>query len=156
MQKPPNINIFDAVSTHTMAERSPLLQARINAATLKDKTAIIPPPPAPIFNVVLPNNIFGAYNPLIPLLPPPAPPAAITSCGLIPPSYKAGEKLDIATFCAIYELSEAILERLKDNAYTGTQAFAHMEPAELREMGFKPGEIVDLKEAVKAWAVYVK
>jgi len=138
-----------------MTERSPLLQARVNAAAIKDK-AIIPAPPAPIFNVVLPNNIFGTYNPQIPLIAPPAPPAAITLCGLIPPSYEAREKLDIATFCVIYGLSDAILQRLQDNAYTGTQAFAHMTPAELRELRFRPGEIVDIKEAVKAWALYVK
>ena len=39
-----------------------------------------------------------------------------------------------------------------DNKYSGTQAFAHMEASELRELGFKPGEIVDLKEAVLEWA----
>ena len=42
---------------------------------------------------------------------------------------------------------------MTDNAYTVTHAFAYMETAELREMGFKAGEIVDLKEAVKEWAV---
>jgi len=28
----------------------------------------------------------------------------------------------------------------------------HMESNELQELGFKPGEIVDLKEAVLEWA----
>lgn len=37
--------------------------------------------------------------------------------------------------------------------YTTTHAFAHMEMTELCKMGFKAGEIVDLKEAVKEWAV---
>lgn len=107
------------------------------------------PPAAPVINVVLPNNLYGQYPP--PALPPPIPAPQMT--GLIPATHEPGSRLDMATFCAVFRLSDAISHRLTDNAYTATHAFAHMEPAELREMGFKAGEIVDLKEAVKEWAV---
>lgn len=104
---------------------------------------------APVINVVLPNNLYGQY---LPAGGPPAPPAP-QATGLIPVTHEPGSKLDIETFCVIFNLSDSIQQRLKENAYTGTHAFAHMETTELREMGFKAGEIADLKEAVKEWAV---
>jgi len=57
----------------------------------------------------------------------------------------------MAQFCSILVLSEDIYHHLDENKYLGTQAFAHMESGELHKLGFKPGEIVDLKEAVKEW-----
>jgi len=111
----------------------------------KDKAP--PLPAAPVINVVLPNNLYGQY---LPAVPPPIPVPQMT--GLIPATHQAGSKLDMAMFCALFGLSDAIHQRLKDNAYSSTHAFAHMESGELREMGFKAGEIVDLKEAIKEWA----
>jgi hypothetical protein len=140
------MNLFDAVSAHAIASKSPILQARINQMN-RDKAP--QPPAAPVVNVVLPNNLYGQYPP--PVLPLPIP--VLQATGLIPATHEPGSKLDIATFCAIFGLSNAIYERLTENAYTATHAFAHMETTELREMGFKAGEIVDLKEAVKEWAV---
>ena len=68
--------------------------------------------------------------------------------GLIPSTHGPGPRMSMEQFW----LSEDIFRRLDTNKYSGTQAFAHMEPSELRELGFKPGEIVDLKEAVAEWA----
>ena len=107
-----------------------------------------PPPAAPVINVVLLNNLYGHY---LPPGPPPSIPVPQMT-GLIPATHQPGSKLDMATFCAIFNLSDAIHQRLKENAYSSTHAFAHMESGELREMGFKAGEVVDLKEAVKEWA----
>jgi hypothetical protein len=146
MEKPPNINLFDAVSTHMVASKLPLLQAHLNAMA-KEKAPL--PPPAPIVNVVLPNDMFNPYQQHG--LGPPLPALLIT--GLIPPSYKPGPKMDMAQFCSIFALSDDIYCHMDENKYSGTQAFAHMESGELRELGFKPGEIVDLKEAVKEWAL---
>jgi len=144
MEKPPNINLFDPVSTHTVASKSPLLQARLNAMA-KEK-APPPPPAAPVVNIVLPNDMFNPYQQHRPPVP------ALQTTGLIPPSYRPGPRMDMAQFCSIFALSEDIYRRLDENKYSGTQAFTHMESGELRELGFKPGEIVDLKEAVKEWA----
>ena len=52
----------------------------------------------------------------------------------------------------MFSLSEDTYCHLDENKYSGTQAFAHMESSELHKLGFKPGKIVDLKEAVKEWA----
>lgn len=95
------------------------------------------------------NNLYGQYLPAGGPLPLAAPQAT----GLIPVMHKLGSKLNIKTFCIIFYLLDSIQQQLKENAYTRTHAFTHMEMAELWEMGFKAGEIADLKEAVKEWAV---
>ena len=112
---------------------------------------------APIFNVVLPNNPYGPYQipPLghaaaIPPLAPAAPPAL--SAPLIPPGLVLGPRMDMATFCQVFNLSGTILSRLRDNAYSGTHAFPYMTGEELLTLGFKPGEIINMKEAITKWA----
>ena len=129
--------------------KSPLLQARLNAMANKG-------PAAPVINcnVVMPNDMFGFLRPapappLVPTFQPPAPgPQA-----LIPPDLQPGIKQDIATFCRTHGLSEEVLEKFRAHAYTGTQAFRYISVQELKDLGFKPGEIVDLKEAVLEWAI---
>ena len=61
--------------------------------------------------------------------------------------------MSMEQFCSVFALSDDIFRRLDANKYSGTQAFAHMESSELWELGFMPGEIVDLKEAVLEWAL---
>ena len=143
MEKPPNILLFDLVSSHTAISKSPLLQARLNAIS-KEKAP--PPPAAPIINVVLPNDMFNPHQHQRPLV------SAPQMTGLIPSTHGPGPWMSMEQFCSVFALSEDIFRRLDTNKYSGTQAFAHMEPSELRELGFKPGEIVDLKEAVAEWA----
>lgn len=107
------------------------------------------PPQPPVINVVLPNDLYGQYPPLgLPL-----PTSVPQMTGLIPATHEPGLRLDMVIFCAVFGLSDMVLCQLTDNAYTATHAFAHTEPVELREMGFKAGEIVDLKEAVREWVV---
>jgi hypothetical protein len=110
----------------------------------------------PVFNVVLPNN-FGMYQDLVPApaWPPPLHSAVAApgiSANLIPANCTAGSKIDLITFCQIYALTDSIKQRLQDNAITGTHAFAHMTSTDLQEMGFKLGEVIDLKEAIQEWA----
>jgi hypothetical protein len=120
--------------------RSPLLQAHLKAIK-KEKG---PQAPRPVVNVVLPAN-FGIPLPVAPAAPPPA------DSRLIPSHYWEGPKMDLSAFCAIYELPDHVYQRLNENAITSTHAFAYMTPADLVTMGFKFGEVVDLKEVVKAW-----
>jgi hypothetical protein len=114
----------------------------------------------PVFNVVLPNN-FGMYQdfphaplaqPLQPAGPAPAQAAPVFSTNLIPENYTEGSKIDLTTFCEIYALADSIKQRLQENAITGSHAFAHLSSADLQAMGFKLGEVIDLKEAIKEWA----
>ncbi len=111
----------------------------------------------PVFNVVLPNN-FGMYQnfphapAMQPLQPAPALAAPAFSTNLILVNYAEGSKIDLTTFCEIYALANSIKQRLQENAITGTHAFAHMASADLQALGFKLGEVIDLKEAIKEWA----
>ena len=114
-------------------------------------------PQAPVINVVLPNN-FGMYQDF-PYAPAPAiqPPqvapimAPAVSTNLIPTNYVEGSKINLVTFCEIYNLADSIKQRLEENAITGSHAFAHMSTTDLQAMGFKLGEVIDLKEAIKEW-----
>jgi len=140
LEHPPNIREFDPVSGHAIVSRSLLLQARLKAME-KEKG---PQASGPIVNVVLPAN-YGLPPPMAPLLNP------VADSGLIPSQYMEGQKMDLSAFCDIYGLPEKVYERLNENAITGTHAFVHMTPADLVTMGFKIGEVIDLKEAVKTW-----
>ncbi|TFK35642.1 hypothetical protein BDQ12DRAFT_611582, partial [Crucibulum laeve] len=151
IETPPNTTLFNEVSPTSIVAESPILQACLNAMA-KEKATLS----APVINVVLPNDIFGLYCPTAPA-PLPAQLAPIhqqqhvASSGLIPTHLHPGVKMDMTTFCATYHLSNAILSWFKENAFTGTQAFQYIDNSEIKEMGFKLGEIVDLKEAVEEW-----
>jgi hypothetical protein len=107
---------------------------------------------APIINVVLPNNFAGypthaasaggpATMPFTPAADSPLLTAILTE----------GSKMDIEMFCSIYSLSNDLLSRFQERRVSGTHAFAHISVKELKEMGFKIGEIIDVKEAIMNW-----
>lgn len=74
---------------------------------------------------------------------------------LLPPNLRPGARTDLAAFCARYELSDNILALLAEAKYTGTHAFRHIQVKDLQEIGFRPGEIADLKDAVLLWVNHV-
>jgi hypothetical protein len=125
---------------HTIVSKSPLLTSRLRAME-KEK------PQAPVVNVVLPAN-FGLPLPVV--MQPLAQPQIET--GLIPSTLTGGPRMDIDTFCVVYQLPYAILQHFHENAITGTHAFSHIADRDLMGMGFKIGEVIDLKEAVRIWA----
>ena len=148
---PPNIREFDLISSHTIVSKSPLLQARLKVME-KEKGPQLPP--APVFNVILPENTYGHFQP--PHNPFPPVPQAVhvppPSTGLIPRTHSEGPKLDITNFCTIYVLPDVVLQRFREHAISGTHAFSHMDSSDLTGMGFRLGEIIDLKEAITVWA----
>lgn len=107
---------------------------------------------APVINVVMPNDLFGILRPPFAPAAGPQPPVP-ASQPLIPTHLQPGIKQDIGTFCFIHGLSLDVLEKFRANAYTGTQAFRYIDVQELKDLGFKLGEIADLKEAILDWAV---
>jgi hypothetical protein len=121
--------------------KSPVLQARLNAMA-KEKG------PAPhVINVVLPNNAYGYQPPLA------QPHVSLTS--LILPTYVEGPEMDIERFCLVYNLPSSIQANFHESAITGTHAFAEINSADLKEMGFKLGEIIDLKRAIGNWVSHI-
>ena len=126
---------------HTIVSKSLLLTSRLKAME-KEKE-----PQAPVINMVLPAN-YGLPPPVAAQLPP----LFQKPTGLIPSTLSEGPRMDIDTFCIIYLLPDAILHHFRDNAITVTHAFSHIAKIDLVGMGFKIGEVIDLKEAVKMWA----
>ena len=132
------------VASHAVITKSPILQARLNAMA-KEKG-----PASHIVNVVLPNNAYG-YHPVVPLAQ--LLQAAPTS--LMLPNYIEGPEIDIERFCLIYNLPPTIHTHFHESALTGTHAFSEINSANLKEMGFKLGEIIDLKQAISSWVSHM-
>jgi hypothetical protein len=152
LEHPPNICEFDPISSHTIVSKSPLLQARLKAM---EKEKGPQQPPAPVFNVILPDNAYGHFQPA-PRDPFPPVPLAVHAplplMGLIPGTHSEGLKMDIASFCCIYALPDMVLQRFQEHAISGTHAFSHINSSDLTGMGFQLGEVIDLKEAIGVWA----
>lgn len=141
---PPNNEKFDALGTGALAEKSPLLQRRLqlNAEAKATTTQEIHN------HMHIPPELLGVFRPQAT-----APTAAQDTVPmLLPSALNPGPKLTIEEFCAIYSLSNEILSRLRENGYSGSHVIQHIEIGELRSMQFKPGEIAELKEAVRVWA----
>ena len=118
------------------------------------------PDAAPIRNMVLPNNMFVMYHAATPIPIPalgpavtPTNPHTPTTSNLIPSHLHPGPHIQINEFCNLHCLREKIVYQLIENGFTGTQAFCFIETKDLKDMGFKPGEIADLKDVIKAWAI---
>lgn len=125
----------------SIVSKSPLLQARINSMR-KEKGAqpANEPIQVHIYNQGQPGGTQAD-----------APPAAPQSNGLIPVTHFAGIRLDIEEFVEFYQLPSSFLRLFAENAITGTHAFSHITTDDLKAMGFKFGEIIDLKEAIMLW-----
>ncbi|PPQ78672.1 hypothetical protein CVT24_002261 [Panaeolus cyanescens] len=154
LEHPPSIREFDPVSRYTVISKSPLLQARVKAMQQERAPATAS---APIINVVLPENLYGlaggalanAHAGPATTLPTHAP-----HSGLIPHHLSAGEHMNIRTFCEVYALPSTILQHFEDHGVTGTHAFSRISHAQLENMGFRIGEIVDLEDAINSWACF--
>ena len=134
------------VSAHAVITKSPILQARLNTMA-KEKGQ------APhVINIVLPNNAYGYQPPPVAVT---QPHAASTSTSLILPTYIEGLEMDIERFCLVYNLPSTILAHFRESAITGTHAFAEINSTDLKEMGFKLGEIIDLKRAISNWVSHM-
>jgi hypothetical protein len=139
-------------SKDAIVSKSSILQARLDKKENKQKSQAAAN--MPIVNVVLPNNILSPFG----LLNATSSSTLQTQTGinsLVPDGYEPGPKITITEFCVRHGLSKSILERFNENAFTGTQAFRHMQEVELRTMLFKPGEIADIKDAIETWAIKI-
>jgi hypothetical protein len=81
--------------------------------------------------------------------PPQAAQPAPTS--LMLPNYIEGPEMDIERFCLIYNLPPTIITHFYESAISGTHAFSEINSTDLKEMGFKLGEIIDLKRVISSW-----
>ena len=61
--------------------------------------------------------------------------------------------MSIAEFCVYYELDDSIRARLDDNGFKVARVLQYVAVNDLKEMGFKFGEIAALKDGVGCWSV---
>ena len=87
--------------------------------------------------------------------PPPPPPLPTTSTldMLLPPLCSIGPSMPLAAFCLKYNVTEVVWKKLDDEGYTDAHLLQYVSIAELKEAGFKNGEIVSLRYAVSKWSV---
>jgi hypothetical protein len=165
LEKPPNHKLFSTEK----AILSPVLQRRKDAAAKNSGSAAAPGPP--VFNITIGNDITdlfrgGPSHATAPVpnanyaadaqaKPVPAlnSPPARESLTLLPPSHAPGIDMSLADFCALYDLSPGIFQKLIDNDYKTARFLRFLTFPEMKEMGFKLGEIAGLRDAVELWSV---
>jgi hypothetical protein len=106
------------------------------------------PPAAPPVHIHLPQQAFGAQ--VFNQMAPPALPAI--NLPLLCTDLSPGERLTIADFCSRYSLAADIHKRLIENGFSTSLALQRVTVSDLKEMGFKMGEVAELEEAVEMWA----
>ncbi|KAJ7767540.1 hypothetical protein B0H14DRAFT_3895066 [Mycena olivaceomarginata] len=141
---PPNHAIFSGKGNGSLAPS--ILQKHIAA-----NAAYQPASTAPTINV--------SFNGLANFLRPAPAPAAgqphhVKEPNMfIPPNTQPGELMSISMFCIQYNLDDCILEKLTANRYKNASAFRFIRLMDLEKMEFLPGDIAELQDAVRQWAV---
>jgi hypothetical protein len=141
LETPPNHKLFNE------RQISPVLQHRLD--TSKNVSAA---PPAPVFNISLGKEISGLLHSSMPA-PGPSYTPDRDSCPLLPPSHAPGRDMPIAKFCDLYALGPDILEKFVSHLYKDARVLRFVTLADLKEMGFRLGEIAGLRDAVESWSV---
>ncbi|KAJ7683481.1 hypothetical protein B0H14DRAFT_3907857 [Mycena olivaceomarginata] len=142
---PPNHAIFSGKGNGGLAPSS-ILQKRIAANAANQPTST-----APTINISF-DGLANFFRPA------PAPAAGQLHHVkepnmLIPPNTQPGEPMSISMFCIQYNLDDCILEKLTANQYKNASAFRFIRLMDLEKMDFLPGDIAELQDAVRQWAV---
>jgi hypothetical protein len=61
--------------------------------------------------------------------------------------------MTLNNFCAKYDLSLTILQKLLENSYTNARMLHFVMIDELCKMGFRLGEIAALRDAIEMWSI---
>ncbi|KAF8177513.1 hypothetical protein K438DRAFT_1845453 [Mycena galopus ATCC 62051] len=155
-ETPPNHAIFSGHGNSGLASKSLLQRRAAGAATNQASTAT---GPTIHNNFTIPDGLLDLFRPTATAVPQPAPaPAPLTQTHepqlmLLPRGMNVGPQMPIATFCNITNLDDAIAEKFATNGYRTTAAFRFIELKDLPLIQFLPGEIAELREAVREWAV---
>ncbi|KAF5380289.1 hypothetical protein D9757_007979 [Collybiopsis confluens] len=149
---PPNHEKFSSLHTGKKMAISPLLERRRRDMNRQENSA------GPSIHVHLPDylsertTIPAHAAPLSAVAPIPPPPLSINSESTKLIQGAIGPDMPIETFGSSYDLTETVTSRLKTNGYMKAKTLRHVTIDELTSMGFKPGEIASLRDAVEDWA----
>lgn len=166
IETPPNHVLFNKENSRNLGAPSPLLQCR-----LANQAAATPATAAPVINnnFTIPPEFIAALRP--PLAAPVQAPAPIdpgvpalaaavlmplaAQLTLLPPGMVPGPCLDIKAFCSHHDLADSVATKLLNNRYRTSAVFYLVQITDLEKMDFLPGEIYELCDAVRQWAVPV-
>ncbi|KAG1719693.1 hypothetical protein EDB19DRAFT_1647862 [Suillus lakei] len=148
LETPPNHHKFNMAPGHKTADISPLLQHQLADRNQPTNNA------SPVINFNISPELLAVFHP--------APAQAAIEHGVPPPAVhdpqslvqsgmQHGPNLTLDAFCTMYGLSQDIRTKLHDNGYTGSDTLTFIIVPELKEMGFKYGEIAALKAAMRQW-----
>ncbi|KAG1765075.1 hypothetical protein EV702DRAFT_1204726 [Suillus placidus] len=132
---------------------NPVLQRRLDTQNTKSSSLS-----APVFNFTIRNEVINFFRPQVPVIP--AIPLAVapapsnpTCTLLLHPSCMQGTDMPLNEFCAEYDLGNTIHVKFVQNAYKEAQFLHFITIPELKEMGFRMGEIAALCDAVERWSL---
>ena len=131
---------------------SPVLKHRLKT----NAAAIAAMPATPIFNFSIGGEVAKLFAPLaMPAMA--AAPAADTnpdaaSLKLLPSTRSLGQDIPIEEFCQQHQLDNEVLQKLQANRFKNARILHFVTIADLKEMGFLPGEIGELRDAVEKWS----
>ncbi|KAG1747363.1 hypothetical protein EDB19DRAFT_1631060, partial [Suillus lakei] len=154
LETPPNHPKFNFIPGRKSGV-SPLLQRRLaerNQPTTGHASS-------PVINFNIPPDLIALFRPPGEIHDVQnvnnAPTATITSdqASLMPAGAQLGPDLSLDDFCAQYSLSDDIRSKLHENGYTGTETLSFIIVVELKEMGFKFGEVAAMKAALRRWSI---
>jgi hypothetical protein len=133
---------------HQLNELSPLLQHHLMTRyqpTAGNSTT-------PVFNFNIPPELLNVFRPTnVQPTEERAPPTMQDQHFLFQPGSHHGPDLSLDDFCTSYKLSDRIRTRLHENGYISVETLTFIVVPELREMGFKFGEIAAMKAAMRHW-----
>jgi hypothetical protein len=148
---PPNHAIFSSNGNSGLTSKS-LLQHRA-AATASQASTATGPTIHTHNNFTIPDQLLNFFCPMGALQPAPITQPYEPQLTLLPLGMNIGQQMPITTFCVIANLDNAIAEKFAANGYRTTAAFRFIELKDLPLIQFLPGEITELREAVREWAV---
>ncbi|KAJ7780189.1 hypothetical protein DFH07DRAFT_729760, partial [Mycena maculata] len=154
LDTPPNHNLFHSKGNSSLLAPPTLLQRR--AAANQPAVAA-----APTINITFPDRFADLLQPQ-PIAPPP--PLAANDPGaahnnvqnevmLMPPNTQAPGRMTVAEFCDFYDLDNSVRDKLVANGYKNASVFYLIKLSELVAMDFLPGEVAELRDAVRQWAI---
>jgi hypothetical protein len=125
---------------------SPVLLRRKEAAAAASTP--IPAAAAPVFHLNVGSELVNMLRPAGPA----AAPMALSS-SLLHASHCPGNNMSINDFCELYNLGGAVLGKFTENKFTRARMLRFVHIEELKEMGFKIGDIAGMKDVVETWSI---
>ena len=152
VETPPSHRLFDPKKiSPVLLQRKAALDAQ-NAAASSSNSGL--------GNVTI-TDLVALLRPAAPAMPPypyvqpQLAPLPITPASdmLLPSSHSIGLSAPLAAFCSQYNITDTVQKKLADEGYTDSHLLQYVSVSELKEVGFKNGEIASLKYAVAKWSV---